>query len=65
MYGGRLSLNMTLMHPTLTTVIATERNYELRMNAADARRARFALSRVSPGFGPAGAPGRVMRPAHA
>jgi hypothetical protein len=36
---------MLLMHPTLTTVIATERNYELRMNAAYARRARFAIGR--------------------
>jgi hypothetical protein len=45
MSGGRLRSIMALMHPTLTTVIASERNYELRMNAAYARRARFAVAR--------------------
>ena len=36
---------MTLMHPTLMTVLANERTYDLRADAAARRRSRFALSR--------------------
>jgi hypothetical protein len=34
------------MHPTLMTVLANERSYDLRADAAAHRRGRFALNRV-------------------
>ena len=45
MWGWPLSLRMTVMHPTLMTVLANERSYDLRADAAARRRSRFALSR--------------------
>jgi hypothetical protein len=45
MYGSRLSLIMTLMHPTVMAILADERTADLRANAVFHRRARFALAR--------------------
>jgi hypothetical protein len=41
-----LSLNMTLMHPTVMAILAEERTADLRANAAFHRRARFAITRT-------------------
>lgn len=46
MSGRRLSRNMTLMHPTLMTNLATERSRDLRAQAASHRRGRLALTRA-------------------
>jgi hypothetical protein len=46
MYGRRLSLKMTLMHPTLMTILANERTYDLRADAVSRRRGRSVLSRA-------------------
>jgi hypothetical protein len=46
MRGWRLSLKITLMHPTVMAVLAEERTADLRANAAFHRRARFALART-------------------
>jgi hypothetical protein len=45
MCGPRLRSKMTLMHPTLMTILANERSYDLRADAAARRRGRFALNR--------------------
>jgi hypothetical protein len=45
MRRGRLSPKMRLMHPTLMTILAAERSYDLRADAVARRRVRFALNR--------------------
>ena len=45
MCRARLSRTMTIMHPTLMTILADERSYDLRADAAARRRSRFALTR--------------------
>jgi hypothetical protein len=45
MWGWWLSRRITLMHPTLMTVLANERTYDLRADAAARRRSRFVISR--------------------
>jgi hypothetical protein len=65
MWGFRLSRNLAGMHPTLMTMIATDRAIDLRSAADEARRGRHARATHARRFPTLRIPRRAARIAHA
>jgi hypothetical protein len=65
MWGLRLSRKFTSMHPTLMTMIATDRAIDLRCAADERRRGRQARAAYARRFPALRIPRRAARIAHA